>query len=482
MITRRVRIQLVVFGLITLLVVWYGATRFLGVGDVFNPPYEVRMQVSNPGGLYPRADVEVLGTRVGRVAELEPGPGRATTVVMHIDQDVEIPRDVRGAVGAKSAIGEGYVALTPLSADGPLLEDGDVIELADTTSPLPLENLLGHLDELARSVPLDDLEVLLTESEAALDGLGPSVGRLVDGGQRLADDALANISDVTALIRDARTVLATQTELGTSTQQAASEVAGLIATLRRVDPTLVSLYDTGLRASTQVTNLLADNQPILPVLLGNLVTLTTIAQERVPGLRKTLTVFPWILENQVNAARYCDDYDPRTGEAVESTCHYDDDGLPIYTLHLAQQLDHLGLDPANGSDQAVFTYQACTEGYESTRRYDPDGRAVDGGRRQAPHEEPNLRVRCAASPKDPIAPNVRGAQNITTPAFERAGSGPSPRPDLGLTAYDPSTGLLTDGQNTVRIDGSRGAPPPSGLAGLEWLLTLPLDRAAPGRP
>ncbi|WP_183094172.1 MCE family protein [Nocardioides stalactiti] len=467
MIARRVKIQLVVFAVVTLLVVWYGATRYLGVGSIINPPYEVKMVVADPGGLYPRADVELLGTRVGRVDELRPGPGQATTVVLLIDDGVEISREVRGAVAAKSAIGEGYVALTPLTSGGEVLEDGDVIALEDTTSPIPLERLLGNLDGLARSIPLDDLETLLRESEVALAGIGPSLGRLVEGGRQLAEDALANIEDVTALIRDARKVLTTQVDLAPETRQWTAELAGLLSTIRALDPTLVSLYDTGLRSSTSVTNLLADNQPILPVLLGNLITVTEIAQDRLPGLRKTLTVFPWILENQVNSARFCDDYDPRTGEAVASTCHYDDSGEPIYTLHLSQQLDKLGAQ----------RYVSCTKGYEGTRRYDPLGRPVDGaGPAQPRNSEPNLRAHCAALPTDPVTPNVRGAQNVTTPAFRRPGAGPSPQPDTTMVVYDPATGLVTDGNAAVRLEGSRGEAPPSGDEGLGWLLGHLLEK------
>lgn len=464
MITRQVKLQLLAFAVITVVVMFYGATRYLGVGDVVNPPYRVEMQVSDPGGLYPRADVELLGTRVGRVDELLPGPGQATTVVLLIDHDVEISSDLRGAVAAKSAIGEGYVALTPLSEASPL-EDGDVIPLDQTTSPIRLERLLGNLDALARSIPLRDLSTLLRESELALTGLAPSVGRLVDGGQTLADDALANVEDITSLIRQARLVMTTQVELGPETRQWARELAGLLQHLRSVDPELVSLYDSGLRASTAVTNLLADNQPLLPVLFSNLVSVTTVAQERIPQLRKTLVVFPWILENQVNTARYCDDYDPQTGRPVASTCHYDDTGEPIYTLHLSQQLDKMTGIP----------YLSCTRGYEGTRRYDPLGRSIDGsGAKQSPSSEPNLQAHCAAPPTDPISPNVRGAQNVTTPAYARP-LGVAPRRGAPLVVFDPQTGLISDGRTAVELRGSRGAPPPTGPNGLEWLLTNLLE-------
>ncbi|CAB4734718.1 MAG: MCE family protein [Actinobacteria bacterium] len=427
------------------------------------PPYLVEAQFEGVGGIYPRADVDLLGTRVGRVKELHPGPGSGTTVVLAIDRDVEIPTDVRAIIGSKSAIGEGFVELEPLSEGGRLLADGDTIPLEQTVSPPELDTLLGHLDALAASVPTDDLAVLLEEASTAVDGLGPTIGRLITDSRRLSTESLRNVEDLTALIRDARTVLDTQVALAPGTEQWAGELAGLTTKLREVDPTVISLYDHGLQASTAVTNLLDDNQQVLPVLLSDLLAVTTVASERIPGLRKTLVVFPWVLENGANTPRYCDDYDIDTGEPVESTCHYDEDGQPIYTLHLAQQLDALG---------AAGPITPCTQGYGGTERYRPDGQPIDGtGPPQPRDSDPNLRAHCAADPTDPSSPNVRGAQNITTPAYERSAR----RSSGDVALWNPATGVVTTGDRSVRIRGTR---PPQGPAGLEWLLTLPVRSAS----
>lgn len=483
MITRRVRLQLLAFAVVTVLVCWYGATGLLGLGSVLRPPYELRMEVANAGGLYSRADVDLLGTRVGSVRELIPGPGTGTTVVLAVDPGVEIPRDVRAVVGSKSAIGEGFVELEPRSSGGPLLADGDVIPLHDTVSPPRLESLLGHLDGLVGSLPADDLSVLLDEGSTALDGIAPSVGQMVDGTQRLSRSGVANLEDTTALIRDARTVLDTQVELAPGTRRWTHELAGLSRRMQELDPTVVSLYGSGIRAGTGVTNLLDDNQELLPVLLDNLVAVTTVASDRVPQLRKALVVFPWVLENSANTARYCDEYDIRTGRPVQSTCHYDDEGKPIYTLHLAQQLDKGGDNP----------YLPCQRGYAGTERYRPDGVPADGtGPAERPDTEPNLRAHCASSPVDPKAPNVRGAQNVTVPAFRRdtrASGRPVPSRTGRSTSHgsaetalwNPATGLVVTRDANLRLTGATGAAPPTGPAGLAWLLTVPLGSPGSAR-
>ncbi len=411
MITRRIQIQLVAFTVVTVLAFGYGAVRLLGLGNLVQPSYEVGVEVASPDGLYPRADVDLLGTRVGRIKDLRPGPGRATTVTVLIDHDVRIPRDVRAAVGAKSAIGEGFIQLTPQSSGGPTLGPGDTIRLSSTTSPVKLESLLANLESLAGSIPLEDLDTALRESEAALDGLSPSFGQLLSGTETLSEATLANIDDTTALLRDARTVLNTQADLGSETRRWARELAGVLDEVNDLNPDLVDLYGNTSTASAEVTQLVQSLQPILPPLLDNLLVITQVAAERTPQLRKTLAIFPWILENQVNTTRPCDDYDVKTGKPIPTSCHYDKDGLPIYQLHLSQQLPKLS---------SAIPYLPCHKGYEGTRKFTPSGSPVNGsGPRQTESEPPNLRAHCAAPPTDKISPNVRGAQNVTKPAFAR---------------------------------------------------------------
>lgn len=410
MITRRIQYQLIAFAIVTLLALGYGAIRLLGLGDVIRPSYEIAVQVSSPDGLYPRADVDLLGTRVGRIDDLRPGPGAATTVTVLIDHDVRIPRDVRAAVGAKSAIGEGFIQLTPQSAGGPSLEPGDTIPLSRTTSPVKLESLLANLEALAASIPLQDLDTILRESETALDGLSPSFGQLLAGTEVISQAALANIDDTTSLLRDARTVLDTQADLGPETRRWAHDLAGVLDEVRDLNPEVVELYANTSSASSEVTELLTSLQPILPPLLDNLLVVTQVAAERIPQLRKALAIFPWILENQVNTTRPCDDYDAQTGKPIPESCHYDKDGVPIYQLHLSQQLDKTTGIP----------YLPCREGYEATKRFTPSGAPVSGsGPQQSSAEPPNLRAHCALPPDHQISPNVRGAQNVTRPAYDR---------------------------------------------------------------
>lgn len=445
MTTLLTRVQLIVFAVVTVLAVGYGSIKYFNLGAVLSPPFEVRAEFASAGGIYQRADVDLLGTRVGTVREIIPGPGSGTTVVLALDNGVKIPRDVTAAIGNKSAIGEQYVALSPRTAGGPVLTDGDVIKLDSTTSPIDVSVLLGDLNGLAASIPSKDLAVAMKELSTALTGVGPSIGNLIDNTDRLTRTSLENVEDLNALIDEASTVLGTQVDKGPQTAAYLRALGGLTAELRRVDGSFGDLFVNGIRAGTEISNLLADNQAALPVLLNQLVTLTDITADRIPAVRKTLTLFPWALEVGASGVRRCGSFNVKTGKPIESTCRYDSQGRPIYSAYLSFQLSQ---------PPAMPPYYPCTQGYGDTVKYFPNGTPVKGGAKQVEDSPVNMGAGCTASPNDPNTPLIRGSQNVVG----GSGGNASPRPvPWGISAY-----------------GNDSPAPPSGEAGLAWLLTNPM--------
>lgn len=457
--TRSIRLKLVAFVGVIAVTLAYGSTQFFDLSGVIHPPDRVEMLFRDPGGIYPRADVELLGTRVGSVVEVVPGPGSASTVVVDLKHGAEVPADVRAVVSSKSAIGEQYVALTPASADGPRLSDGDVVPLRHTDSPPDLSALIGNLDALAGSVDPADLEVILDEAAIALDGIGPDLSSVLDDTGELSASAVASAEDLTALIDSAQQVLDTQVELLGATRSAQLDLAALTTRLRQLDDTFDRVLRNGIAAGTELTGLLEDNADALPVLLGNLVAVTDVAADRLAHLRKGLVIFPWVLEQNIQTLRHCDSLDPVTGEPVAATCHYDAEGNPIYSAHIAMILPTVPLAPP------------CTAGYEDKIRYNPDGTPVDGKGPNEPEDAPVPDdIRCTSSPYDPTGPNVRGFQNVPK------GGAPlgRPAPAWGQALYNPLSGMLVtpDGRAArVRAD----APGSGAPDGLGWLLTRNLQ-------
>jgi phospholipid/cholesterol/gamma-HCH transport system substrate-binding protein len=463
-IRRGIKIQLAAFAVIALAAVLLLLFRFAGAGALVNRPYVVYAHFADAGGIFPRAEVDLLGTAVGSVGELTVDPSGDVVATLVIDHGASIPVDLTATVTDKSALGEQYVELAPRSAGGPVLTDGSVIPRDRTRIPLPVRDLLGNLNALASSIPKQALTTNLIELSTAFGGTGPDLQRLLDQSNALTRTSLDNLHDQIRLLDSGRTVLDTQAAHRGEIGALSHDLAGLTDQLRELDPTFADAFDNGIRATDQVTGLLRDNEEALPALLTNLLSITDVAYPRQPQIRKTLVVLPWGLERGGGAVRYCDENDPKTGQPIPSTCHYDAQGRPRYSAHFGFQLPEKPLlsDP----------YNVCVRGYGGTRQFFPNGAPANGvGPFERPDQPANIHARCTAPPTDPGTPNVRGAQNA-----QRPGGSPAYR---GAALYNPNSGFLTssDGE-TYQITGTSGAAPPTGADGLAWLLTQPMSKGS----
>lgn len=455
MITAEIRRKLVAFAAVAVLVTAYGLVKLMHVDQWVHSRPVINVVFADPAGVYPRASVDLLGVPVGSVTEVTPGPGAASTVSVQLDAGMSVPADVRAEIVSKSAIGEQSIQLIPQSADGPMLKAGDTVGLDRTTSPPNLAAMIGNLDRLVGSLPPGALSETLREGAVALDGTTPALANLLDDSHTLSASALSNVADLTTLIRITRGVLDTQVAVAKPVTVSAKNLAGLLGQLRQLDPVFVQAMLNGVNAGQAVSSLLQDNQAVLPLLFNDLVTLTDLGDRHLAGLRKSLVVFPWALEYNSQALRYCDDVDPVTGNPDPATCHYDSHGLPIWSAHVADVYTMRTREP----------YAPCTHGYEGTKRYLANLQPADGnGPREDPHAAPNPSAVCAAPPTDPNTPNVRGYQNLPHTL------GSANRTGWGQAVYNPQSGIL------VSLDGpalqltSLGKPPPPG-ANLGWLLT-----------
>ena len=457
MLTGSTKLKLIAFAVIGALALSYGLIDLLRVQRVVHHPHVVNAIFADPQGLYPLADVDQLGVNIGSVREVKAGPGAASTVVMELNSNAKVPEDVHATVSSKSAIGEQYVLLTPRSAGGSTLEDGDTIPLDRTTSPPDLGKLIGHVDSLVGSVPLGDVRTTLQEGSLALQGLPNSLGRVLQDSDQLSKSALRNSDDLISLIQSAKTVLDTQVQLSGPTKAYAASLAGLSTELRTLDPTFDKVFVRGVAAGQEVTGLLQDNQAALPVLLNNLVSLTNLGDRHLAGIKKSLVVFPWTLEYNSQALRYCDKVDARTGDPVKGTCHFDDEGKPIWSAHVADVYKARGQAP----------YNTCTRGYESTKRYLANGQPANGsGPKQAEDAQPNFAVRCDAAPTDPNTPNVRGFQN------QKGSSSNRVAPTWGLAMMNPDSGVVvTPDGLPLQLTSASSTLPTDGSADLGWLMT-----------
>jgi phospholipid/cholesterol/gamma-HCH transport system substrate-binding protein len=292
MITRAIRIQVLVFLMVSVLGVAFVGLRYVGLGDrLLHRTYLVTVDLAETGGIFPNAAVTYRGVPIGRVGAVHL-QGDGVRVELWVEHGVAVPVDLTAVVAARSAVGEQYIDLRPNTDTGPYLKDGDTIPRARTATPLPVETLLEGLDSLVSSVGVENLAVVVDELGRAFEGNGTALARLLDANSALLDDAARHLPETLALIRDSRTVLATQAESGSDIRRWARSLSQLAATVRKADPDLRRLLAEGPPAAAQVMKLLRDLDPAIGTLLANLVTVNDIAARRLHGIEQILVVYP----------------------------------------------------------------------------------------------------------------------------------------------------------------------------------------------
>ncbi|MEV6701848.1 MlaD family protein [Streptomyces sp. NPDC051453] len=424
MITRTVKIQLLVFATVTAVGVSYVGAQYTGLVDgVLGRGYTVRADFADSGGIFPGAEVTYRGVPVGRVGTLRLTGSDGVSVALDIkDGAPRIPADTLAVVANRSAVGEQYVDLQPRTSHGPYLLDGGTIPRGSTRVPLPTTELVLSLDRLVNSVGKDDLRVTIDELGKAFSGTGPNLSRLVDSGNALVKSASDSLPQTISLIEDARTVLKTQADQGSSIKSFAHDLAALSAQLKSSDGDLRKLIGNATPAAQQVNSLLKSTGPRLSVLLANLISGGQVTLARLPGVEQSLVTFPALVAGS-------------------------------YTVLPGDGTTHFGL-VVNADDPPP-----CTQGYGTTRR-DPSDTSM---------REANTDARCAAPRGSKTS--VRGAQNAPGAP---AASGRANQTAY-VTPYDPETGTANgpDGR-PVEIGSTGGQQNVFGKESWQWLLVGPM--------
>ncbi|MGV0834142.1 MCE family protein [Mycolicibacterium thermoresistibile] len=292
MLTRLVRIQLIIFSIASVIgmgMMVFGylqAPVLLGMGRI-----SVKLELPSTGGLYKFANVTYRGIEVGKVTDVQPTRTGAL-VTMSLKTSPKIPADLQADVRSVSAVGEQYVDLVPHHDDGPYLRDGSIIPVDSTSVPQRVGPMLDQMSALVDSIPSGQLSGLLDESAKALDGAGYDIGSLFDSSARLAADLNRVGDDARALIDDSRPLLDGQVDSADATRAWARSLYGITRQVASDDAQVRTLMQTGGGAADEAALLLDQVKPTLPVLLANLTTVGQIGVTYHPSIEQLLVLLP----------------------------------------------------------------------------------------------------------------------------------------------------------------------------------------------
>ena len=297
MITRRTRIQLLIFAIITLVGVSFVGARYARLDRfIVDDAYTVVAHFNESGGIFAGGEVTYRGVNIGRVDKLELTE-EGVDVYLEINDDYDqIPADTHALVGNRSAVGEQYVELQPNTEEGPFLTEVGEIPEANTETPVRTDTLLTNLSNTVSSVDREALATTIDELGQAFAGTGQDLQQIIDTGNSFLETADENFDVTTALIEDSNVVLRGQVASESALRNFATQLSLFSGTLAGADQDLRRVIDTGSFAANQLRTFLEANRVELSELIRNLTTTGEVIVKRIEATGHILSIYPYVVE------------------------------------------------------------------------------------------------------------------------------------------------------------------------------------------
>ena len=277
--------------LITLGIV-FAAVYAAFIGVPFTGGYEVKAVFAHANEVQTRSPVRVAGVEVGKVTGVERGPGGTAIVTMELE-DEALPLHTDATVKIRPRIfleGNFFLDLTPGTPSAPELDEGQTIPLAQTSTPVQLDQILAGLQRGTR----DNLRTLIHEYRTALDEGGADA---FAGAAKPSRDAFAGGAQVAEASRGQEAgELAGFVDAGGRTAAALARneerLATLVTGLNRTVRGLASRRGALAASVRELEGVLAEARPAL----AELNELTPPAREFVATVRPGIRELPETLD------------------------------------------------------------------------------------------------------------------------------------------------------------------------------------------
>ncbi|HEY5845109.1 MAG TPA: MlaD family protein [Mycobacterium sp.] len=290
MLTRLIRLQLILFTVLTLIALivlgWFylRLPSVVGIGQ-----YELKADLPASGGLYRTANVTYRGITIGKVTDVEPTE-RGASATMSISDDFKIPIDAVANVHSVSAIGEQYLDLVADGEVNQYFSPGQTITKA--TVPREIGPALDAANNGLAVLPTEKIAGLLDETSQAVGGLGPALQRLVDGTQAIVGDVKTNINDINDIIGNSGPIIDSQVNSGDAIARWAANLNGITSQTAAQDQTLRNTLANAAPTADAVNAVFSDVRESLPQTLANLEIVIDMLKRYHKGVEQTLVLLP----------------------------------------------------------------------------------------------------------------------------------------------------------------------------------------------
>lgn len=290
MLTRFVRRQLILFGILTALsllvlgVYYLRIPSLVGIGR-----YELKANLPASGGLYPTANVTYRGTTIGKVTDVQPTE-HGVQATMSIDSDYKIPINAAANVHSVSAVGEQYLDLVATGNAGKFFSPGQTITKG--TVPSEIGPALDTANRGLAALPKDKISKVLDETAQSVGGLGPALQRLVDSTQAIVGDFKTQITDINDIVQHSEPVLDSQVQSSGAIERWAHNLNRLAMQGAEHDQSLRHLLTQAAPTADQVNEVFSDVRDSLPQTLANLEIVFDLLKRYHAGVEQVLVFLP----------------------------------------------------------------------------------------------------------------------------------------------------------------------------------------------
>lgn len=292
MVTRFVRIQLIVFTILTLITLVVLGGYYLrlpaeaGIGQ-----YTLTAELPVSGGLYRTANVTYRGTTIGKVTAVKP-TNTGVHVTMRIDDTYHVPVNATANVHSVSAVGEQYLDLVSTGDQREYLRPGQAV--ASGTVPEDIGSALDTVNRGLDALPKDKIAALLDQTSQAVGGLGPALHNLVDSTQSLTGELKDHTTDINDLIAKSAPLLNSQAASAEEIRQWIHNLNVVSTQTAARDSELKSVLTNAAPTLDTANRVLGGVRESLPQTLANLDVVTGLLLRYRAGIEQVLVLLPQV--------------------------------------------------------------------------------------------------------------------------------------------------------------------------------------------
>lgn len=292
MVTRFVRVQLILLSFLTLITLVVLGGYYLRLpAEVGIGQYTLTAELPVSGGLYRTANVTYRGTTIGKVTAVEPTK-TGVHVEMSIDDSYEVPVNATANVHSVSAVGEQYLDLVSTGDENKYLSAGQAV--AAGTVPQDIGTALDTINRGLNALPKDKISALLDQTSQAVGGLGPALHSLVDSTQSLAGELQAHTTDINDVIAKSAPLLTSQAASADQIRRWIHNLNVVSTQTAATDPELKNVLHDAAPTLDTANDALGGVRESLPQTLANLEVVTGLLLRYRQGIEQVLVLLPQV--------------------------------------------------------------------------------------------------------------------------------------------------------------------------------------------